>query len=68
MAYYDETPVKQSIISSIRILAHKLELHLQFDDPETIAYGDLIHLRDELMNQYNQKIFLSQGLKENVFK
>ena len=68
MAYANEMYVKCSIIKSIRLLANQLDLSLYFDDPETIAYGDLVELRNNLLNQYNEKMFIAQGLKENGFK
>ena len=68
MAYYDEEPIKRSIMKSIDLLAQNLEVYVQFEDPETISYGELVALRDDLVSQYNDKMFISQGLKENGFR
>jgi hypothetical protein len=64
MAYQDETYVKMNLIHGIRELAAKLELTLWFDNPEEIAYGDLVALRDDLLAQYNNKFFVENYIRE----
>jgi hypothetical protein len=64
MAYATEVYVKNSLICSIRQLAMALELVVYFEELDEIAYGDLVALRDNLLDQYNDKFFVAHALQD----
>ena len=67
-AYQSELYAKNSIISVIRLLAQKLDLDVSFENLNLIPYGDLVILRDNLLNQYNNQFFEEICAKELGFK
>jgi len=64
MAYYNENTIKDILLSEIERYARVLKLNIVFDDPSQNTYAELLHLRNDLAEQYKEQSFIKDAIEE----
>lgn len=64
MAYYNENTIKDILLSEIERYAYALKLNIVFDDPSQNTYAELLHLRNDLAEQYKERSFLKDAIED----
>jgi hypothetical protein len=62
MGYFKEETIKMSLICTIRLIADKLKVDVEFDSLDRLSYDNLNTFRNELLEEYNAKIAKRKGV------